>query len=280
MANRIPAGMADLAQVLTGSADPTDLAVTGERILVGRTPLHTLSEHVQRYLFAAPHTRDCATLDVACGTGYGSAILASAGAKSVLGVDRDAESVAYARRNYAGRRGLSFAEGDALALDLPDGSLDVVVSFETLEHLPDPGRFLDEIARVLVPGGLAIVSTPNRSVYSAGLHRSLNLHHVVEYNRVEFAHELGKRFASVQLFGQANLTKRQVVQWWIQARVWATLPRGRQLKEALYRRLAPSGAGAVDLSELEAYADEHAVRPLGRREAPQYLVALARKAKS
>src|SRR5207249_9324746 len=101
-------------------------------------------------------------LDIACGEGYGSAALARAGAASVVGVDISAEACEHARRKY----GVDARVGRADRIPLPAGSIDVIVSFETIEHVERPESFLNECVRVLAPGGALILSTPNREAFA------------------------------------------------------------------------------------------------------------------
>lgn len=116
--------------------------------------------HLRRYDLGAAHAAGRRVLDAACGTGYGSALLADHGASRVIGIDIDAEAVAYARRRFA-RQGVEFRVGSADDTGLPDASIDLITSFETIEHVPDPARLLAEFARVLAPGGRLVMSTPN-----------------------------------------------------------------------------------------------------------------------
>ncbi len=98
--------------------------------------------------------------------------------------------------------------GDAQAIPLPDRSIDVVVSFETIEHVPDPAAFLRECVRVLTPAGTLIVSSPNRPVYSED--HGANPYHRIEFDEDEFVDLLRTRFGEVQLYGQFP----QSAAWW------------------------------------------------------------------
>jgi SAM-dependent methyltransferase len=120
-------------------------------------------EHLHRYFLAREICRDKDVLDVASGEAYGTAMLSQV-AQPAVGVEIDAATVAHAQRSYS-RNNLRFLCGDARAIPLPDKSVDVVISFETLEHLAEHEIFLHEIKRVLRPGGLAVISTPDRDVY-------------------------------------------------------------------------------------------------------------------
>jgi SAM-dependent methyltransferase len=139
-------------------------------------------------------------LDVACGEGYGSALLANC-ARQVLGLDLSAQAVAHARERYGARANLRFESADATALDhLPDASFDLIVSFETLEHVQAQERMLDGFQRLLAPDGVLLVSTPDRRNYS-DLTGFRNEHHVRELYRAEFEALLEARFPARRLFG-------------------------------------------------------------------------------
>ena len=143
-----------------------DLEFTGERFLPGIAG-EIAHEHWHRYAFARRWIEGKRVLDVACGEGYGSALLSHVAAH-VTGVDIAEEAVAHARTSYAARPNLRFEHGSATALPLADASVDVVVSFETIEHLagPDQPRMLAEIARVLTADGILVLSAPNPVEYS------------------------------------------------------------------------------------------------------------------
>jgi len=142
------------------------LEFTGERFVPG-LPGEIAHEHWHRYAFTRRFIAGKRVLDVASGEGYGSALLAAV-AGSVVGVDVDPEAIEHARIMYAGHSNLRFDAGSAAALPLPDASVDVVVSFETIEHLPRElqAPMLAEIARVLAPDGMLVLSAPNPVEYS------------------------------------------------------------------------------------------------------------------
>jgi SAM-dependent methyltransferase len=175
---------------------PPSLEATGERLVpeayAGEL---VLAEHVARYLLAARLAPGRRVLDAACGEGYGSAMLAGAGAASVVGVDIDAQTVAHARRRY----GLNARVGDVGELPFADGDFDLVVSFETIEHVADPERVLGEFARVLAGDGLLLVSTPNAREYLVD-----NPFHVRELTPEELIGALESRFGEVRPLYQQN----------------------------------------------------------------------------
>jgi 2-polyprenyl-3-methyl-5-hydroxy-6-metoxy-1,4-benzoquinol methylase len=174
------------------------LEFTGERIVPGKTVEALFREHEERYVFAGQYVCGKDVLDVACGSGVGTSLLHGAGARRVWGLDIDPNAIAFAKARY---RECEFAECEATNLCLPDGSVDVVVSFETLEHLKDQRKFLLECRRVLRPGGVLVCSTPNLEIsrWSAS-----NPYHIRELNPREFQELLGGMFPSVELFGQRH----------------------------------------------------------------------------
>jgi GT2 family glycosyltransferase/glycosyltransferase involved in cell wall biosynthesis/SAM-dependent methyltransferase len=174
------------------------LAFTGER-MTSSVDGQIEFEHYHRYCLARDLCDGRDVLDVASGEGYGSALLADV-ARSVVGVEIDADAVEHAQTNYA-RDNLRFLQGNALDIPLPDASVDAAVSFETLEHVAEHGRFLSEVRRVLRPGGLFIVSTPDRTVYSAhGV--DPNPYHVLELTEPELRTLIRAHFGKARILAQ------------------------------------------------------------------------------
>jgi GT2 family glycosyltransferase/ubiquinone/menaquinone biosynthesis C-methylase UbiE len=174
---------------------------TGERFIPteqGRIQL----EHYHRYATVLDLVAGKIVLDVASGEGYGSSIMADVAA-SVTGVDISDEAVQHAASIY-NKSNLTFLQGSATALSFADASFDVVVSFETIEHLAEQAEMLAEIRRVLRPNGLLVISSPNRPVYSeeSGEH---NEYHVKELDFTEFDELLKIQFPIIQYFGQRML---------------------------------------------------------------------------
>jgi ubiquinone/menaquinone biosynthesis C-methylase UbiE len=181
-----------------------DLDYTTERMVPGRTDYKTFWEHIFRYRFAIRYARGKRVLDIACGEGYGCAALLKGGATSVIGIDISEDVCEHARNKY----GVDARQARADALPLPDGSVDLVVSFETIEHVPDPGLFIDECFRVLVRGGTLIMSTPNKVAFEAAGKRSE--YHLSELTELQFTSILRQRFNHAQYYCQEPLS----VAWW------------------------------------------------------------------
>ena len=165
------------------------------------TGRQTLELHLERYRFAARHARPGRLLDLACGVGYGTRLVADAGAgvERALGVDVAEDAVAYARAHYA-REGVEFVVSDGLAFADP-GGFDTIVSLETLEHVPDPERLVAHLVGLLRPGGVLVASAPTTP--SA----DVNLHHLHDFTERSFA----RLFAPHGLSEQASLRQVQRV---------------------------------------------------------------------
>ena len=173
----------------------------GERV----TPWVTtqiLSAHLHRYFTALDLARGKRVLDIACGEGYGSALLRDNGAAQVTGVDIDADIVARAGRVY-GKAGLEFHAADIRCpLPFPDASFDLIVSFETIEHIAEHNLFLSELKRVLAPAGHLVISTPDADTSDPGIP---NPFHEKELSRGQFLDLLGTHFAHVTPYSQGYL---------------------------------------------------------------------------
>ena len=173
----------------------------GERFLPQLTAPHIASEHWHRYLCARRQVTGCRVLDAACGEGYGSALLAEQAAE-VVGLDRDAGVIAAAQQRYR-LDNLRFVSGPVERIAMADAQFDVIVSFETIEHLSADGQraMLREFRRLLRPGGRLLLSTPERTAYRTA-DQAANPFHQHELTRDELRVLLGSVFGSVQLLGQ------------------------------------------------------------------------------
>jgi ubiquinone/menaquinone biosynthesis C-methylase UbiE len=177
----------------------SELPFTGERFIPGLKG-EIWMEHWHRYHFASRWAAGKRVLDVACGEGYGSALLAR-GAAHVTGVDVSPEAIAHAKAAYADRRNLELITASCTSLPLHDASVDVAVTFETIEHIAEQEQFLDELARVLKPEGLLVLSCPNKLEYSDKRNYQ-NEFHVKEMYREELARMVEARFPETQWYGQ------------------------------------------------------------------------------
>jgi SAM-dependent methyltransferase len=168
-----------------GSAAPAGtatMALTGERTVPGIAEENywfRRHEVVYRRLLDLCRGRD--VLEAGCGEGYGADLIAGVAA-SVIGLDYDDSAVAHVRARYPR---VDMRQGNLADLPLPDASVDVVVNFQVIEHLWDQGRFVAECARVLRPGGMLLMSTPNRITFSPGRDTPVNPFHTRELDARE-----------------------------------------------------------------------------------------------
>lgn len=187
----------DSAEAGAATAGPA-LEFTGERYTPEISGAIAL-EHLHRYAMARELVAGKSVLDIACGEGYGSFMLADA-AGSVVGVDIARDTVEHASRKY-NKDNLQFKVGDCVDIPLPNASIDVVVSFETIEHLDRHDDMMKEIKRVLRPGGVVIISTPEINEYAA-VTNGPNPHHVKELSEEQYRQLLGRWFANVAMYDQ------------------------------------------------------------------------------
>lgn len=171
---------------------------TGERMIPDIHDGNLIyGEHLARYEFVLELIKGKSVLDIASGSGYGSYLMAKH-AKSVKGVDISKEAINYASNKYSCKN-LQFIVGNASTIPFEDNKFDIVTSFETLEHIDeDQAKFISEIKRVLKPGGLLIISTPNDKVVPPGNH-----YHVHELNLQQFSKLVSKYFKKVDVYYQA-----------------------------------------------------------------------------
>jgi len=174
---------------------------TGERLVPGETGPDLWNEHFARYAFASLYCGGKRVLDAGCGTGYGAAHLAQS-AESVTAIDVSADAVGEARRRYP-IRNLRFEVASATSLPFANASFDVIAAFEVIEHLSDWNGLLTEAARVLAPGGVALISTPNREYYTASRGSAgANPFHVHEFDAAEFENAVRAVFPSITILLQ------------------------------------------------------------------------------
>ena len=157
-------------------------------------------EHAARYFYALPFVEGKAVLDIACGTGYGVGLLGSK-ASFVAGVDIDIDAVISAK-SECGENAAAIL-GNGLGLPFADNTFGVITSFETLEHLNERTRFLSELRRVLRPGGILFLSTPNAAYTMPVDGRPSNPFHIHEYTADELKSELENFFNISKFLGQS-----------------------------------------------------------------------------
>jgi len=183
------------------------LALTGERTLPDvPEENYWYRRHLVVYEWIAERLAGLRVIDMACGEGYGTAVLARTAA-SAVGVDANPEAHEHARLRYA-REGLRFERG---LVDTFAEPADAVVFLQTIEHLQDPGAVLEHFRALVGDGGCVYVSTPNvLTLAPPGQARSGNPWHVHEYRRAEFERLCREHFSSVELYGLFHARKLRV----------------------------------------------------------------------
>jgi SAM-dependent methyltransferase len=175
-----------------------------ERIVPDETEPGIVAIHLKRYEFARQFCAGRDVLDAGCGVGYGSAYLAAT-ARRVVGVDVDAEAIAYARERYAAAN-VEFVQADVTTLPFDDAAFDVACSFEAIEHVAEPERLVAELRRVLREDGVCVLSTPRVDETTTA---SANPFHTVELAPEDLERMLRTRFDDVELYGQRRVQTRR-----------------------------------------------------------------------
>lgn len=209
-----------------------DAVVSGksERWVEGFVPLSTSLAHRRRYEHAALRAAGRRVLDLSCGAGAGSYTMATAGAASVLGLDIDHAAVRYARLRYAHEH-CSFREAAAETWR-PDSTYDLVVSFETIEHLRRPELLLAALKRALAPDGEGLISTP---IAPTDRQQPGNPYHVQEWTEAGF----------IALLAAAGFVVKET---WYQAVRGSTGIWGK-VHRTLRRALGGTATGGLSLSD-------------------------------
>ena len=216
---------------------------------------HSLGiQHLQRYEFASRFVKGKNVLDAACGNGYGAYTLANLGAKAVTAIDLDADAIKYAKSHYFGNN-LSYHCEDCFNLKPVVGGFDVITSFETIEHLDDPKRFVQLLRQLIAADGCMIISAPNTLCYKRAAAPVANPFHVSEPTYQEFREWVETRFVIRQQWEQTPIAtslgpqsslveKSALVRWIVRS-------------ELLVKRLA----GRPSLAPMLGFADSQARAP-------------------
>ena len=216
------------------------LPLTGERTLPDvPEENYWYRRHLVVYEWIAQRIAGKRVVDMACGEGYGSNVLAERAA-SVVGVDANPEAHEHARLRYV-RPNLRFER------DLVEGfaePCDAVVFLQTIEHVQDAGAILTHFKSMLVPGGVAYISTPNvLTLAPAGAERSDNPWHVHEYRAEEFRALCQSHFAQVELLGLFHARKLRVHELAIKLG-WDRVHKALRLTDPFYSRFTPAIAAS------------------------------------
>lgn len=249
----------------------SDLDFTGERIVPGKTAEALFREHEERYVFAGQYVPGKDVLDVACGTGIGTSFLRGAGARRVWGLDIAPDAISYAKVRYPE---CEFALSDATNLCLDDESVDVVISFETVEHVDNQIGFLMECRRVLKLGGVLICSTPNLEIsrWSAS-----NPFHTREFAPKEFLDLVKSAFPSAELFAQKSRSFLPYLSRKLILGVLEWLRLRRVIEGMLVYKRAPGRSRMEFVNDLSGLAESICRYTPNFLRQPTFLIAVAHK---
>lgn len=176
------------------------LELTGERTLPGiPDERYWFERHVVAYDFALGLVADGAVvLDAGCGEGYGLPMLANAGAARAIGVDLEPAVVEHVAATYGSDPRIEVHCAELMALPLPDDEVDLVTSFQVIEHLHDIDGYLASLRRVTRPGGRVLIATPNRLTFTPGSDTPINPFHTREFTAAELADQLASAGLAVE----------------------------------------------------------------------------------
>lgn len=195
-AGRMTGALAATVRARMGIGTRPTHAVTGERVTTAEGGFNpSWQRHVATYSLCERFLPPGRVLDVGCGIGHSYALLAP---RETVGVDIDPEALAGQDRETH--------VADMRRLPFPDASFASVIAVQSIEHVPDPERALAEMARVLEPGGVAVLVTPNRLTF-ARPDEIIDPYHYVEFDPAELREECERHFAAVEvhgLFGSAR----------------------------------------------------------------------------
>jgi glycosyltransferase involved in cell wall biosynthesis/2-polyprenyl-3-methyl-5-hydroxy-6-metoxy-1,4-benzoquinol methylase len=231
----------------------------------------SVAEHASRYRLAAPTVTGARVLDIACGTGHGAAHLLEAGARHVVAIDLDPLAIATASRFTA--PGLTVVRASGESLPIPDRSIDVVTSFETIEHIQDMDQFLSELHRVMRHDARLILSTPNGLVTCPDGESPTNPYHLRELTPLQLRRLLEPQFEIEAHLGQRTSAAYGPCPYWqydpspgsaragTKAMIWKALvrlptPVGARLSELVLRRPLYPGEDDFEFS-VDGLTDGH-----------------------
>lgn len=207
--------------------------IVPDELQAGTTGQETLAFHLERYTFSSKHIDGGQVLDIACGVGYGTSFLAENNLTidSITGVDISTGAIQYAKKRYQHSK-INFIAADAMLYQV-DEKYDVIISLETIEHLPKPKLFIENMQRQLKPNGIMITSVPVTPSVDA------NPHHLTDFTQKSFRNiftNLGFKeldsFLQVQSYSPFQVAAR-------------TEPRMEQMRKGLLKYYLQHPASAV-----------------------------------
>jgi SAM-dependent methyltransferase len=213
------------------------LQLTGERTLPDvPEENYWFRRHLAVYEWIAARVHGRRVVDLACGEGYGSAVLARTAA-TVVGVDANPEAFDHARRKYAGAN----VRFERDMVETWSGDVDCVVFLQTIEHVQDPDAVLERLRELIGPAGVAYVSTPNvLTLAPRGAERSGNPWHVREYRPDEYRALCERHFGLVDILGLFHARKLRLHQLALEHARWDAIHARLGITGRFYDRFTPA----------------------------------------
>lgn len=173
-----------------------ELKNTGERPILNQTIESVSNDLSFAYKFASKYAKNKTILDYGCGGGYGAEYLSRFTNQKVIGFDKDKKTIKLAKNFFKTNKKLYFI------YKFPKEKFDLIVTFQVIEHIKDRHNFYKKIKKLLNPGGVVLISTPNKNITSYGLTKPAMVFHEFEFNPQEFKNELTQYFHQIKIFGQ------------------------------------------------------------------------------
>lgn len=222
-----------------------------ERWIKGMMYASTEKEHLDRYKFAQNYTLGKRVLDMACGSGYGSFLIATEGkADMVIGVDLDRDAIRYGNHRYASSNVERYV-ADATQFRAEE-KFEVILSFETIEHVPDYELLLKNYARNLKEDGFLLISTPINKVTTSDLK---NPYHVIEWSFFDFHKLIEKYFSIEEIYLQNIISEKKIIPKKVDVLTKIKFKFRPDLKENFFKKIAKQAI--TNGSEFEKYTNQY-----------------------
>jgi ubiquinone/menaquinone biosynthesis C-methylase UbiE len=180
--------------------EPTTERLTAENQMANEEGYLLYLVHLATYKYCIPAVAGKRVLDYGCGTGYGTSLISSY-CNQAMGVDISTDAIQYAQSHFSAPN-LQFKQiepVEAAPMPFPNASFDVVLSFQVIEHVRDVPAYLQEIERVLAPGGQVLIATPDRSSRLFPYQKPWNMWHLREYTREQLHNTIAAYFSNVRV---------------------------------------------------------------------------------
>ena len=266
--------------------EPTTERLTAEAQQENREGYVLYLIHLATYKYCIPFVNRKRVLDYGCGSGYGTALI-SEHSLEVTGIDISSEAIEYAQSQYSAPnlKYMRIDPAEVAPLPFPDSSFDVVLSFQVIEHVQNVSAYLQEIDRVLVPGGKVIIATPDRSTRLFSFQKPWNMWHLREYSLEQLNETLSVYFAQVKLLQtggqpeilQTELKRTSRLKWLMLPFTLPFIPEGIRRASLLFIKNLRYTLSSSSKNQYKPHFDETAITISEYEKISVDLVAVATK---